>query len=145
MKYLFLSTLLVLGSFQLMAQNADDIVGIWKHSDGKLMVKIDRMGSSYQGRITWLAIESDSNGKPLLDVNNPVPRMRNMPLKGNRVLKQLTYNQSKDVWENGTYYIFSEGNIYNCRILMPNKKKIKISRYSNEGILVQEEIWTRVK
>jgi len=145
MKYLFLSILLIPGSFQLIAQNSDDIVGIWKHPDGNSMIKIDRIGSAYQGRITWLAIASDSYGKPLLDTNNPEPRMRNMPLKGIRVLRQLTYNQSKDAWENGTYYMFTEGKAYNCQIIMPDKQKIKIGRYSKEGILIEEEIWIGVK
>jgi len=145
MNYLFLSILIFFGSFQVTAQNPDDIVGIWKHSNGKFMVKIDRIGNTYQGRITWLAVASDSDGKLLLDINNPDPRMRNIPLKGNRVLKQLTYNQSKDVWENGTYYIFTEGTIYNCRILLPDEKTIKITRYSKEGSSIQEEIWNRVK
>jgi hypothetical protein len=39
--------------------NEEMIVGLWKSGNQKVMVKIDRLGSIYQGRIIWL---SDSGG-----------------------------------------------------------------------------------
>lgn len=143
MKYPFFHVLFFLFSFQLQAQNADDIVGIWRHPDGDLLVKIDRIGNSYQGRITWMANPTGSDGKPLLDVLNPESRLRNMPLKGNRILQKLTFNPSVNIWEEGLYYVFSEGKTYNCKVTLLDKMKIKISRYSRQDTVIEEEVWSR--
>ncbi len=143
MKFIFSILIFFSVSLRLTAQNPDDILGTWKHSDGKLLVKIDRIGDTYQGRITWLDQNFNTDGNPALDVNNPDPRLRKIPLKGNRILQKLTYDPSKNVWENGLYYVFSEGKIYPCKIVLPDEKRMKISRLTPGGTLLKEEIWFR--
>jgi uncharacterized protein (DUF2147 family) len=36
------------------ARESDEIVGVWKSGDQQLMVKIDKVGNYFQGRIVWL-------------------------------------------------------------------------------------------
>ncbi len=143
MKFTFSFLIFLTLSHYSTAQNPDGVLGIWKHPEGKLLVKIDRIGNTYQGRITWLAQSSDPAGNPLLDENNPDPRLRKIPLKGNRIFQRLTYNPSTDTWEDGLYYVFSEGKTYPCKIVLINEEKIKISKLTPEGTLLEEEIWSR--
>jgi uncharacterized protein (DUF2147 family) len=143
MKYIFPFLFFFSVSSHLTAQNPDDVLGIWKHPDGNLLVKIDRIGNTYQGRITWLDQSSDPAGKPALDVHNPDPRLRKIPLKGNRIFQKLIYNSSTDTWENGLYYVFSEGKTYPCKIVLLDAERIKISKLAPDGTLVEEEIWSR--
>ena len=143
MRFSLLIIIFFSASLPLPAQNGDNIIGIWKHPDGKLLIKIDRIGDRYQGRITWLEQSFDANGKPVLDTNNPDPRLRKIPLKGNRILQRLTYNPSKDIWENGRYYVFSEGRTYPCKIVLLDEKRIKISKLTEKGVTVEDEIWLR--
>jgi acetyl-CoA carboxylase carboxyltransferase component len=68
--------------------NEEMIVGLWKSGNQKVMVKIDRLGSIYQGRIIWL---SDSGGGQRTD-------RRSQPCRA--ASKHATYRQqdySKDV------------------------------------------------
>ena len=125
------------------AQNGDEIIGIWRHPEGKLLVRIDRVGDRYQGRITWLEQTLDANGDPMLDTRNPDPRLRKIPLKGNRILQGLKYDPSKNIWENGRYYVFTEGKTYPCQIVLLDENKIKISKLTSQNIPLKNEIWSR--
>ena len=52
------------------AQQADDLVGVWEPSNGKVRVKIEKLGTKYFGRIVWLKAPIDSvTNKPKVDKN----------------------------------------------------------------------------
>lgn len=139
-RYIFL-LLLFFSGFSLAAQAGDpgQIVGVWKSSNNKLMVKIDKVGNHFQGRIVWIEI---ADGDSELDVNNPEDRLRKMPLKGNKIIQRLSFDPPKSIWSGGTFYNYLEGKRYDCQISL-NGRQIKITKYSQnsqEGIV---ETWTR--
>ena len=141
-RYVFLLAILLNG-FGLAAQvsNPDHIVGVWKSPSNKLMIKIDKVGNYFQGRIVWF----DSNGmnQPVLDENNPEERLQKIPLKGNKIIKELSFNSSKSAWDGGTFYNHEEGKLYNCHIISHTTGQIKITQYlqnNQDGIV---ETWTR--
>ena len=49
------------------AQNADDVVGVWLTDGGKSKVEIYKKGDEYFGKIIWLR-EPNENGKPNLSL-----------------------------------------------------------------------------
>lgn len=141
-RYIFL-LLIFFSGFGLAAQTGspDLIVGVWKSSTKDLMIKIDKVGSHFQGRIVWLDLSKGSN--LALDENNPEERLRRMPLKGNKVIQEISFNSSESVWEGGTFYNHKEGKTYNCQIKLQAVDQIKINKYiqnHQDGIV---ETWIR--
>lgn len=143
-RYVFLLSIII-SSFTLIAQagNPEQIVGVWKSTDAGMMIKIDKVGDYFQGRIVW--VETTEQQKLALDENNPDERLQKMPLKGNKIIQELSFNPSKLVWDGGTFYYPEEGKLYNCHITSNSSDQIKITRYSathQDGIA---ETWTRHK
>ena len=141
-RYVFLlSVLLVSFSLVVQAENPDQIVGVWKSPSDGLMVKIDKVGDHFQGRIVWISTKHANN--PALDENNPDERLQKMPLKGNKIIQELSFNSTKTSWEGGTFYHHVEGKLYNCHISLHSGNQIRITRYiqnQQDGIV---ETWIR--
>ncbi|MCK5369713.1 MAG: DUF2147 domain-containing protein [Cyclobacteriaceae bacterium] len=140
-RYFFLLAILC-SSLSMVAQAGDpnQIVGIWKSPSNEFMIKIDKLGNQFQGRIIWL---ESTGGQAELDENNPDERLQKIPLKGNKVIKELSFNVSESLWEGGTFYNHKEGKLYNCKITLHNNDQIKITKYvqnDSDGIV---ETWTR--
>lgn len=59
-RYIFL-LLLFFSGFSLASQagSPGQIVGVWKSSNNKFMVKIDKVGNYFQGRIVWIEIANE--------------------------------------------------------------------------------------
>jgi uncharacterized protein (DUF2147 family) len=121
--------------------DSNKIVGIWRIPGEDLLVKIDKIGSSYQGRIVWL--KASLNEEAALDVHNPNEHLRNMPLKGNKILEELTFNPTNVSWEGGTYYSYAEGKLYNCRISLLAGGQMRVLKYTGKEEDGQVETWTR--
>ncbi|MCG8309643.1 MAG: DUF2147 domain-containing protein [Cytophagales bacterium] len=141
-RFIFLLSV-ILSSFGLVAQagNPDQIVGVWRSPTNSLMIKIDKVGNHFQGRIVWLRTHQPN--KPALDENNPDEHLQNMPLKGNKVIKELSFNSSEEVWEGGTFYHHIDGKLYNCRIALHSNNQIKITRFIQSRQDGVSETWTR--
>lgn len=141
-RYIFLLSIFFSG-FSLAAQdgNPNQIVGVWKSPSNELMIKIDKVGNHFQGRIVWL--EMSEGNQPVLDENNPEERLRKMPLKGNKIIQELSFDSSKSEWDGGTFYNYTEGKLYNCHVTLHNSGQIKITKYllnHQDGVV---ETWTR--
>ncbi len=139
-RYIFLFILFfsVLG-LSAQAVSPEQIVGVWKTPNNKLMVKIDKVGNHFQGRIVWIDI---AQGNHVLDVNNPEKRLQKLPLKGNKIIHHLSFDPSTSIWGGGTYYDYKEGKQYNCQISL-NGRQIKITKYLPNNQEEPIEIWTR--
>ena len=71
-------------------KGGDLLIGVWEPSNGRARVKIDKIGTKYFGKIVWLKEPKDpKSGKPKTDRNNPDESMRNVPLRGYRMLKDF--------------------------------------------------------
>ena len=62
------------------------------------------------GKIILLKSPNDTNGKPLMDTENPDKSKRNTPLVGLTMLKDFKYKNNK--WEDGTIYDPEDGKTY---------------------------------
>jgi uncharacterized protein (DUF2147 family) len=128
-------------SFGGQVSDADKIIGVWKSPDNSYMIKIDKIGNHFQGRIVWLS--SNGQSKMKLDVNNPNEQLRNLPLKGNKIIEKLSYSSSESLWNGGTFYSFTEGKVYNCQISLHSSNQIKILKYIRNQQEGKTETWTR--
>ncbi len=125
------------------SKKADDIIGLWEPSNGKVRVKISRIGNKYYGKIVWLREPIDPiTKKPKVDKNNEDKEMRNVPLKGYRILKDFVY-KGNNTWEDGTIYDPENGSVYNC-VINKNKDVLNIRGYVGVKALGRTDTWKRI-
>lgn len=123
---------------------ADRLIGVWEPSHGKARVKIEKIGDKYYGKIVWLREPIDPvTNQPKVDKNNPDESMRQVPLKGYRILKDFYYS-GKDEWTDGTIYDPENGNTYSCVIKMRDENTLDIRGFIGVKALGRTDIWTRV-
>jgi uncharacterized protein (DUF2147 family) len=140
----FLILLFILGSsFSTVHSAHDDIVGVWKTKGEKYIIRIDKVGQFYQGRIIWHAQKSSDARQPVLDVNNPDERMKLHPLRGTRMLAELSYDAEKSRWSNGIHYNPETGELFHCEIIMKNEDELQVIVFFNTPGDGYTEIWRR--
>jgi uncharacterized protein (DUF2147 family) len=127
------------------ALDGDQLVGIWKPSNGKSMVKIEKIGSKYYGRVVWLVEHNDDAGNPRTDINNPDASLRDTPLKGYRLLKDFIFDTEENLWSEGTIYDPNNGSTYNCEIEMKDENTIEVRGYIGAAVFGRTDAWTRMK
>jgi uncharacterized protein (DUF2147 family) len=124
---------------------SDRILGVWEPGNGKARVKIEKIGEKYYGKIVWLREPNDANtGQPKVDKHNPDQSIRNVPLKGYRLLKDFKYSGS-NVWENGTIYDPENGSTYKCVIKMTDSNTLDIRGYIGVEALGRTDVWKRLE
>ncbi len=140
----FLLALFVL-PFESFAQTeADRIVGVWEPSNGKARVKIEKIGTKYFGKIVWLKEPTDpETGKPKVDKNNPDESLRNVPLKGYRLLKDFSHKSGNE-WDGGTIYDPENGSTYDCTITMKDANTLDIRGYIGISAFGRTDVWKRL-
>jgi uncharacterized protein (DUF2147 family) len=122
----------------------DRLIGVWEPSNGRSRIKIEKIGAKYFGKIVWLKEPIDPNtNKNKVDKNNPDTSMRNVPLKGYRILKDFVY-QGKNEWSEGTIYDPENGSTYNCVINMKNDNVLDIRGYIGIKALGRTDNWKRL-
>lgn len=127
------------------AQDADALVGVWEPGHGKAKVKIDKIDDKFYGKIVWLKEPNDPDtGEPKLDKNNPDKSMRDVPLRGYRILKDFEY-QGDGVWEEGTIYDPEKGETYDCVITMKDENTLDIRGYIGVKTFGRSDTWRRLK
>lgn len=145
MKSIVFSFVLALFSLGFAQAQQDKLVGVWQPSDGRSMIKIDKIGSKYFGRVVWLKEPNDENGKPRTDINNPDEKLRETPLKGYRMLKDFVWNEEEKLWEDGTIYDPKNGTTYSCKIELKSDNKIEVRGYVGTEMFGRTDVWTRLE
>ncbi len=127
------------------ADGGDSILGLWEPSNGKARVKIEKIGSKYYGKIVWLKEPIDpATQKPKVDKNNEDEKMRNVPLKGYRMLKDFVYDASSKEWIDGTIYDPESGSLYSC-VISKDKEVLNIRGYVGIKALGRTDVWKRIE
>lgn len=145
MKKLILLSVFSLFRAFTMAQDADDIVGVWEPGHGKAKVKIDNIDGKYYGRIVWLKEPNDpETGKAKTDFNNPDESMKNVPLRGYRILKDFEY-KGKGEWAEGTIYDPETGNTYSSIITWKDENTLEIRGFVGVKTFGRSDTWRRLK
>ena len=121
----------------------DTLIGTWMVQDGSAKVKIEKTNNSFSGKIVWLKIPNDKNGKPFTDSNNPNASLRNRPQMGLNLLNSFVYEENNH-WTNGTIYDPDEGKTYSCKITMTDNQTIEVRGYVGISLFGRTETWKRV-
>ena len=113
-KSILLAIALLLGG-NLMAQNADGILGVWwnEEKDGK--VEVYKVGNEYRGRVVYVKNNTNPDGtSPKKDNENPDAKLRTRVIQGTTILNGLKYDAEDKEWAGGTIYDTKSGNTYDC-------------------------------
>lgn len=121
------------------AQNADDVVGVWLTDGGKSKVEIYKKGDEYFGKIIWLR-EPNENGKPKVDKNNPDDDLKSRPLVGMELLSDFEFDD--DEWEDGEIYDPESGKTYSCEMTLDGNT-LNVRGYIGVSWVGRTTKWTR--
>jgi hypothetical protein len=119
-------------------QEANKVVGKW-HLENGLDIDIYEQNGKYHGKIIAL---NDFNDGQKLDEKNPDKSLRNRSLLGIVLLKNLSYNVEKGIWEDGKMYAPHMGMTANLEI-----KKVASNTLTAVGsklLFWHTEEWQRI-
>lgn len=118
---------------------ADDILGVWLTQIKDANIEIYKKENKYYGRVIWIAEPLDENGKPVVDIENPNPKLQNRPILKMDILIGFSYEDGE--WVGGKIYDPKDGETYNCKLWIENGT-LKVRGYL--GWLFDTKTWTRV-
>jgi uncharacterized protein (DUF2147 family) len=129
--------------FYASAQKADAILGQWANPNGQDHILIYKRGNKYFGKLDWIKVPNDEQGKPKTDKNNPDKALQSRPDLGLELLKDFTFDGEK-VYEDGTIYDPKSGKTYSCKMTLDGNS-LKIRGFVVFSLFGRSEVWTRVK
>lgn len=138
MKCRYLLSLVFLSFWSLtLAQDADDIVGLWETSEKDSHIEIYKNGNEYFGKIVMLKEPNDpETGEPITDDKGE--KILNM-----EILKEFVFDGGE--WEDGTIYDPESGKTYYCSMELNDKGELEIrGSVDPMGWLGRTTVWTRV-
>ena len=130
--------------------NGDKLIGDWLNQEGTSHIRIGKIESGqlagkFFGKIVWLK-ETEENGKPRTDKNNPDKTLQSAPLLGAMILRNFVYDEENKVWEDGTVYDPKNGKTYSGNIhINADFSKLALRGYVGISLLGRTAVWTRVK
>ncbi|NVJ86194.1 MAG: DUF2147 domain-containing protein [Algoriphagus sp.] len=108
------------------AQEQDDILGVWYNTEKTAKVQITKSGKEFMGKIVWL-LEPERNGVPAMDDQNDDENLRKRPLMGLTILEGLQYKNG--TWKGGKIYDPKSGNTYSCEIKLLSEDVLEVTGY----------------
>jgi uncharacterized protein (DUF2147 family) len=142
------SLLLIVGialCFGSIAQNPDEILGLWLNQDKDAHVEITKRGNKYYGKVVWLKFPNEDDGTPKVDDENPDERLQSRPIKGLEIVKDLEWDTDDNEWDDGSIYDPKSGNTYSCYATIKEKDVLNLRGYIGFSLIGRTNVWTRVK
>lgn len=144
-KRIYLFLLLSLFSCQAYAVQPDEILGVWLVPEKDAKVEITKNSNNkYVGKIIWLEVPNDTEGKPRKDELNKNEELQKRPLIGIEVVNNFVFNKEKQQWDGGEVYNSRDGKIYDGYMRM-NDDGTLLLRGHVKGFkfLGKTNTWTR--
>ena len=147
---LALAAILLLGQFQLLAdESGDAILGIWHTTDDKSQVEIFKREKQYCAKVislkepNWPADDkAGMGGKPKNDRNNPDPKLRDRPIVGIEFMTSFVH-AGKNRWIDGKIYDPEVGKAYSCKMTLVSTNKLEVRGFVGISLLGRTVEWTR--
>jgi uncharacterized protein (DUF2147 family) len=122
-----------------------DLCGVWLSENKKQKVRViyDAKSKSYTGRLEWMYEDDASQGRKLLDVNNPNPKLKTRRVTGINFLHSFKSEGGNKF--RGYIYDPISGKEYRCLMtLRPDRKTAEIRGYILIPWIGRTEIATKV-
>ena len=124
------------------AQSENSILGVWYNTEKTAKVEILKKGTTFIGKIVWLK-DPNPEGRPVLDKDNPDPKLKSRPLIGLNLLEGLKYDSG--MWEDGTIYDPKTGKTYSCQVTLKSKEVLEVKGYYGFSLIGRTVEWTKAK
>jgi uncharacterized protein (DUF2147 family) len=118
------------------------IIGKWLNEKNSAVISIDQKNGIASGTIIWLK-EQSAEGQVLLDLKNPDPLKRSIPILRMKILNDANATKN-DKWENGRIYDPESGNTYRCTIVIEGDKVLKLRGYVGTPLIGRTVIWKSI-
>lgn len=134
----------------LSAQKCDRIVGTYKMfgQDTKMWSRvkfIKTAGDNYEAYVTWVEYPCDEHGRPVLDVNNPNPELRKLPIDRIKIIWDVNYDSKKDMWCGGKIYNPVDGKIYDVQITFEKPDQIRVRGFVGTPMFGRSFFWDKIE
>jgi len=140
----FISDALMVNTF-----SQDDVKGLFWNSEKTAHIRIYRAtNGKYYGKIEYMVEPNEANGKPKKDPENPNPKLRDRDRMGMVIMNGFEWNESEQMWENGTIYDPNNGKTYDgyMKFEGTNKNKLYLRGYvMGMTWLGRTSEWERIK
>ena len=124
-------------------------VGLWETPEGKggkAHVQIDSCADKLCGRIVWLELPNDKQGRPKTDRRNTDAAQRDRPILGMPLLSDFVPDPDRaDRWVEGRIYNPEDGEIYRCTMTLAADGTLEVRGYVGMPLLGKSQVWRRVK
>lgn len=125
--------------------SAADPTGYWMKPDSERNAKIQitkcgKGGAQLCSSIVWLENPKDNRGRPLHDIRNENPSMRDRPIQGLPLFNGMT-RTGPSTWT-GKIYNPEDGNTYSATLTMVSQKQI-VLKGCKAWLLCGEKMWLR--
>jgi len=129
----------------ILALSQTEICGKWLEEEKRSHIEIYKTDSNtYEGKIVWLAEPLNENGDMKTDVENPDSSLRDVPLNGLIIIKDLEYLKNQN-WGNGTIYDARSGKTYSVNANLQNLNTLFMRGYFGFSFIGKTTSWTRLK
>lgn len=145
MKYICSSVLILLLSFTVKAQKADDIIGNWKNGEATGIIQIYKTKAGhYAGKLVWLKEPIDpETGKAKVDKRNPDKSKRTNPTLGLVNMWGFVFDEEDKEWINGKIYDPKKGKEYSCKAKMIDNNTLDVRGYIGISLIGRTDTWKR--
>jgi uncharacterized protein (DUF2147 family) len=111
-----LSLFLLIALASPLSAQKDQICKVWYNQEKDSRVEVYQKGNRFEARIVWLK-EPTENGKPKVDKENPVNKLKTQPVMGMVFLHDL-YKTKDDpnYYDGGKVYDPKNGKTYDCHL-----------------------------
>ena len=144
-----LSLVLILLAWPAVAIASPTPVGLWETPEGKggkAHVQIDPCAGKLCGRIVWLELPNDKEGRPRTDRRNTNAVQRDRPILGMPLLSDFVPDPERtDRWVEGRIYNPEDGEIYRCTMTLAADGTLEVRGYVGMPLLGKSQVWRRVK
>ena len=127
----------------------DDILGLWDTEERDAKIEIYKCGAKYCGKIAWLkeatypaGSKEGVTGTPILDHNNPDPKLRERPLIGLPILIDFVF-AGDNLWKNGKIYNSDNGKIYSGKLTLISPGQLNVRGFIGISLIGGSTTWTR--
>lgn len=122
--------------------SAEVAEGVWL-VDGEAAVQIFDCNSLLCGRLLWLQTPRDAQGQLKRDKRNPDPALRQRPLCGLTVIRDLR-SSGPNHWDDGWFYYPDSGRTYNIKMELTSSDALVARFYLGASFLGETKTLTRV-
>jgi uncharacterized protein (DUF2147 family) len=140
-KLIVLGISFIMAFTSVLAQQANDIKGVWINENKDAKVEIYKSGDGYAGKIIWLKEMYEPDGKTLKkDSRNPDAKLRQRTILNLNILDGFTYDDGE--WTGGNLYDPKSGKTYDSKMKLKGPS-LEIRGYVGSPMFGKTTSWTR--